>query len=333
MLKSMLTCCKLYISESRNAVALELIEQAVKAHPEAVIINKFKDEVYNRVGYTIVSQIIRNSLFDVTPLRNAVFDMVKAAFESIDLESHSGTHPRLGVVDHICFHPLAQASLDQTAVIAKSVATDIGQELQGACCFVQCRKFDLVVYSIDFIIYLVLQNVVPTYLYGAAHEGGRTLDSIRRELGYFKPNSSGNLWTGGLKTVMMDLKPDAGPLQPSPEKGVVVIGATRWVDNYNVPVWCTDIEAIRKIARKVSERGGGLNSVQAMALAHGDNCVEVACNLLDPSIIGAYQVQCEVQRLALKEGFQVGEGYFTDFSQEKIIKMYFKSLSSDPTGR
>lgn len=129
MLKAMLTCCKLYISESRNAAALELIEQAPKAHPKAVIINKFKDEVYNRVGYTIVSQL--SLLFDATPLRNAVFDMVKAAFESIDLELHSGSHPRLGVVDHICFHPLGQTSLDQAAVVAKSVAIDIGHKLQG----------------------------------------------------------------------------------------------------------------------------------------------------------------------------------------------------------
>ncbi|KAJ8483608.1 hypothetical protein OPV22_016093 [Ensete ventricosum] len=290
MFKSMLACCKLYISESRNPTSLALIEQAAKAYPEAVVINKFKDEIYNRVGYTLVSPLTTDPLSDVTPLRNAVFEMVKAALESIDLETHCGTHPRLGVVDHICFHPLAKGSLDRAAGIAKSVATDIGHKLQ-----------------------------VPTYLYGAAHEGGRTLDSIRREMGYFKPNSNGNQWTGGLR----GLKPDAGgPPQSSLAKGVVVIGATRWVDNYNVPVWSTNIEAVRKIARKVSERGGGLKSVQAMGLAHGANCTEVACNLLNPSVTGADQVQHQVQKLASEEGFKVGEGYFTDFSQEKIIEMY-----------
>ncbi|CAD5179089.1 unnamed protein product [Musa acuminata subsp. malaccensis] len=302
MFKSMLACCKLYISESRNPTSLALIEQAAKAYPEAVVINKFKDEIYNRVGYTLVSPLTMDSLSDVTPLSNAVFEMVKAAFESIDLETHSGTHPRLGVVDHICFHPMAKASLDQAAGIAKSVAADISHKLQ-----------------------------VPTYLYGAANEGGRTLDSIRRELGYFKPNSDGNQWTGGLRAEISGLKPDAGPLQSSLAKGVVVIGATRWVDNYNVPVWSTNIEAVRKIARKVSERGGGLESVQAMGLAHGAYCTEVACNLLNPSITGADQVQHQVQKLASEEGFKVGEGYFTDFSQEKIIEMYFESISCDST--
>lgn len=56
--------------------------------------------------------------------------MVKAALDAIDLELHSGTRPRLGVIDHVCFHPLAQASLDQVAGIAWFVAANIGNKLQ-----------------------------------------------------------------------------------------------------------------------------------------------------------------------------------------------------------
>lgn len=136
-MKSMLACCKLYISESRNVIALESIERAAKLHPEAKITNVFKDEVYNRVGYTIVSHFnpLSSSLNASSPLKKAVFSMVKAALEAIDLELHSGTHPRVGVVDHICFHPLAQASLAQAAGLAKSVAADIGHNLQGSILF------------------------------------------------------------------------------------------------------------------------------------------------------------------------------------------------------
>ncbi|KAK9285164.1 hypothetical protein L1049_024350 [Liquidambar formosana] len=219
--------------------------------------------------------------------------MVKAAFEAIDLELHCGSHPRLGVVDHICFHPLACTSLDQIAGIAKSLAADVGSSLQ-----------------------------VPTFLYGAAHEGGRTLDSIRRELGYFKPNSGGNQWVGGPKSESLQLMPDEGPTQAAQSKGVVVIGATRWVDNYNVPVFSPDITAVRRIAKRVSGRGGGIPSVQAMALAHGEGVTEVACNLLEPSGVGGDQVQLEVERLAGEEGLTVGKGYYTDFSQDKIIDSY-----------
>ncbi|EXB62289.1 hypothetical protein L484_022177 [Morus notabilis] len=300
MLKSMLGCCKVYISESRNRKALESIERAARLIPEAPIINKFEDDTYNRVGYTLVSKLSpepsSSSSSSSCPLRNAVFSMCRVFHvESIDLEMHSGSHPRLGVVDHVCFHPLLSASLDQASTIAKSLAADVSHALQ-----------------------------VPTFLYGAAHEEGRTLDAIRRELGYFKPNSSGNQWSGGLKSETLALKPDEGPAQVPPTKGVIVIGATQWVDNYNIPVFSTDISVVRRIAKRVSGRRGGLPSVQAMALKHGETVIEVACNLLEPNKVGGERVQLEVERLAKEEGVAVGKGYFTDLSQEKIIESYLK---------
>ena len=122
----------------------------------------------------------------------------------------------------------------------------------------------------------------------------------------------------------MSLKPDSGPAQVTPAKGVLVIGATNWVDNYNVPLVSSDISAVRRIAKRVSGRGGGLPSVQAMALAHGEGIIEVACNLLDPSKVDGERVQQEVECLAREEGISVGRGYFTDFSQEEIIQRYLK---------
>uniref|UniRef100_A0A0D3GC36 glutamate formimidoyltransferase n=1 Tax=Oryza barthii TaxID=65489 RepID=A0A0D3GC36_9ORYZ len=185
---TMLACCKLYISESRNAAALRAIEQAA-CGGGAVVVNRFTDDAYNRVGYTLVAPLTPSPA--PPPLRHAV-------------------------------------------------------------------------------------------------------------LGMRSPRS----------------------------KGVVVVGATGWVDNYNVPVRTGDVEAARRIARAVSERGGGLPSVQAMGLAHGGGVVEVACNLLDPARVGAEQVQGMVERLAAGEGLSVGKGYFTDYSQDKIVELYFKSAAN-----
>ena len=95
------------------------------------MVNKFTDEVYNRVGYTLVSHLDEESASVNNHLKRAVFDMVKEAFRTINLQVHSGTHPRLGVVDHVCFHPLSMASLDQVASVARSVAVDIGENLEG----------------------------------------------------------------------------------------------------------------------------------------------------------------------------------------------------------
>lgn len=127
-----------------------------------------------------------------------------------------------------------------------------------------------------------------------------------------------------MKSDSLPLNPDSGPSQVTPAKGVVVIGATNWVDNYNVPLLSSDISAVQRIAKRVSGRGGGLPSVQAMALAHGEGVIEVACNLLDPNKVGGERVQQEVENLAREEGISVERGYYTDFSQDQIISSYLE---------
>lgn len=131
--QSMLLCCKLFISESRNLTVLDAIERAARLDPESVIVNKFEDRAYNRVRYTIVSYVLHDSTGSAifSPLQQTVLAMAEAAFGAINLEEHSGAHPRLGVVDDIVFHPLARASLDEAAWLAKAVAVDIGNKFQG----------------------------------------------------------------------------------------------------------------------------------------------------------------------------------------------------------
>uniref|UniRef100_A0A0A9CMB5 glutamate formimidoyltransferase n=1 Tax=Arundo donax TaxID=35708 RepID=A0A0A9CMB5_ARUDO len=307
MLRPALACCKLYISEARNEPALRAIERAAAGlRPAAVLVNAFADDAYNRVGYTLVSSLAGGGGAGDSappPLHRAAFGVVAAALEAVDFGSHAGAHPRLGVVDHVAFHPLAGAKLDDVAALTRAVAADIGDKLQ-----------------------------VPTYLYGAADREGRTLASIRRQLGYFTPNSPGDQWRGAPEASSLPVAPDAGPSTPSRSKGVVVVGATAWVDNYNVPVHTSDVGAAKRIARAVSERGGGLRAVQAMGLAHDEGVTEVACNLLDPARVGAEQVQERVRQLAAEQGLAVGKGYFTDFSQEKIVELYLqKSAEAEAT--
>lgn len=133
MKQSMLLCCKLYISETRNRDALDSIELAAKHDPETVIVNKFEDRDYNRAGYTLVSYVAHDSIGCpiYTPLHQTVVAMARAAYEAINLESHCGAHPRLGVIDDIVCHPLARASLDEAAWLAKTIASDIGNRFQG----------------------------------------------------------------------------------------------------------------------------------------------------------------------------------------------------------
>ncbi|XP_062009598.1 uncharacterized protein LOC133726138 [Rosa rugosa] len=300
--QSMLLCCKLFISESRNLAALDAIERAARLDPESVIVNKFEDRAYNRVRYTIVSYVLHDSTGSAiySPLQQTVLAMAEAAFGAINLEQHSGAHPRLGVVDDIVFHPLARASLDEAAWLAKAVAVDIGNKFQ-----------------------------VPVYLYAAAHPTGKALDTIRRELGYYRPNFMGNQWAGWTMPGVLQEKPDEGPTTVSPTRGIAMIGARPWVALYNIPILSTDVAATRRIARMVSARGGGLPTVQTLGLVHGEDSTEIACMLLEPNQIGAERVQNRVEMLAAEEGLYVEKGYFTDHSPDMVIEKYMKLISAD----
>ncbi|XAR55464.1 5-formyltetrahydrofolate cyclo-ligase [Bertholletia excelsa] len=302
MKQSMLLCCKLYISESRNKEALDSIEQAAKLDSETVIVNKFEDRAYNRVRYTLVSYVAHDSTGCpiYSPLQQTILAMVEAAYAAINLELHLGAHPRLGVVDDIVFHPLARASLDEAAWLAKAVAADIGNRFQ-----------------------------VPVYLYAAAHPTAKALDSIRRELGYYRPNFMGCQWAGWALPEALPEKPDEGPLLVTRARGIVMIGARPWVVTYNVPILSTDVSAARRIAQMVSARGGGLPTVQTLGLVHGEDSTEIACMLLEPNQIGVDRVQNRVEMLAAQEGLEVDKGYYTDFSPEMITERYMKLISSD----
>lgn len=170
---------------------------------------------------------------------------------------------------------------------------------------------------------------MPVYLYEAAHPNGKALDTIRRELGYYRPNFMGNQWAGWALPDILPEKPDEGPCHVTRERGVVVIGASPWVEGYNVPILSTDVSAARRIARMVSARGGGLPTVQTLGLVHGEDTTEIACMLLEPKRVSADKVQNRVELLAAEEGLDVEKGYFTDFSQEMIGENYMKLVSAD----
>ncbi|KAK4255458.1 hypothetical protein QN277_008459 [Acacia crassicarpa] len=300
----MLICCKLFISEARNTATLDAIEQAASATPETVIITKCDDRAYNRTRYTLVSYVLHdctgNSIY--SPLQQTVVAMAEAAFNLINLESHDGAHPRLGVVDDILFHPLGRASLDEAAWLAKAVGADIGNQFN-----------------------------VPVYLYAAAHPTGKPLDIIRRELGYYRPNFMGSQWAGWTMPEVLPQNPEEGPVTVSKAKGISMIGARPWVALYNIPILSTDVSATRRIAKMVSARGGGLPTVQTLGLVHGEDSTEIACMLLEPNQIGADRVQNRVEMLAAEEGLDVERGYFTDFSPEMVIEKYTSLISSTRT--
>lgn len=185
--------------------------------------------------------------------------------------------------------------------------------------------FFLAVY-VNQLLWLI---AVPVFLYSAAHPTGKALDTIRRELGYYRPNFMGNQWAGWDQPETLAEKPNEGPTSVTRARGIAMIGARPWVATYNVPIMSTDVSATRRIAQMVSGRGGGLPTVQTLGLVHGEDSTEIACMLLEPNRVGADRVQNRVQMLAAQEGLDVENGYFTDFSPEMIVERYHKLISAE----
>nr|CAB3494086.1 unnamed protein product [Digitaria exilis] len=294
--------CKLYISESRDAMAVDAIERASKSDPQVLVVSQFGDCHYNRFRYTLVSYITDDDTAGeviYSPITKVLLAMIEAALSTINLESHSGAHPRIGVVDDLSFHPLGEATMEDAASLAKQVASDIGNGLQ-----------------------------VPVFLYAAAHSAGKSVGAIRRELGYYRPNYKDNQWSGSILPDVLQVKPDVGPSRVSHKRGATTVGVTPWIENYNVPILSKDVATVRRITRRVSGRGGGLPTVQALALFHGNDCTEIAC-LLDPDHVSTYQVQKVVEEIAREQGLEVEQGYPTDITKEAMLDKYLKIAFAD----
>lgn len=165
------------------------------------------------------------------------------------------------------------------------------------------------------------------FLYAAAHSTGKSVGAIRRELGYYRPNYMGNQWAGSVLPDVLPIRPNEGPTHVCAERGATTVGATPLLENYNVPVLSKDVPTVRRITRRVSGRGGGLPTVQALALFHGDDCTEIAC-LLDPDHVGADQVQTVVEQIAAEQGLEVEKGYFTDITKDMMLDKYLKIVSA-----
>lgn len=317
-----LLAANVYVSEGRDSALLESLSLAAEsALPHCSLCHVFQDEKYHRTGFTLAGT--------VPALTTALLALTARALEEIDLRKHvKVTHPRTGAVDHVVFHPLKGASdLDLAATIAVRLAERLGSECS-----------------------------VPVYLYGASHRDRRPLADLRRALGYFHGAKDG-VWSGALSPSVQVPKvsspqssssvhsfpqESASPPVPSPKlpacdygssirfdkSGVVCVGATHWVVNYNVPIVSDDMDNARWIARAVSERGGGLPRVQAMALPHSPGIIEIACNLLEPDLAPPAMVQACVQDKALQKGFRVKQGYSTGVDPESILARVKEQLSS-----
>ncbi len=204
----------------------------------------------------------------------AAYYLVKKAVELIDMQNHTGVHPRIGAVDVCPFVPLHGITMEDTIELARNFSKRVGKELN-----------------------------IPVYCYGNAafKEIHRNLENIRK--GEYE----------GLDEKLKDpkWKPDFGPVAFIPKTGAIIIGARKLLIAYNINLDTSNVKIARKIAAEIRESGSGgnpgkLKHVKAIGwFLKEHNITQVSTNLTEIDITPLYKVFEEVKKSAKKYNINV----------------------------
>ncbi len=220
-------------SEARRPEVIDQIVAAIQSVSEVKVLDRSSDLDHNRTVLTFAGSIVG--------VEEAAFRAIKTAAELIDLDEHTGAHPRIGATDVVPFVPLSGASMEECIVIAQRLGQRVGSELS-----------------------------IPVYLYEAAatRPERANLENIRK--GQYE----------GLKAEVEtnpDRKPDFGPAKLS-KAGATVIGARAPLIAFNVYLTTDDVDIAKKIAKAVRQSSGGLRYVKGLGLLV-DGRAQVSMNL------------------------------------------------------
>jgi glutamate formiminotransferase/formiminotetrahydrofolate cyclodeaminase len=225
--------CIANYSDGRRPEVIEAIAQAIVSVPGVAILDKHSDGDHNRSVITFVGS--------KSEIEEAAYRSIAKAAALINLDEHTGEHPRIGASDVVPFVPIAGVSMQDCITIANRLGERVGRELG-----------------------------IPVYLYeqAATRPERQNLENIRR--GQYE----------GLKTEIgsnPDRQPDYGPTRLG-SAGATVIGARHPLIAFNVYLTTDDLAIASRIARAVRHSSGGLRYVKALEM-FVDGRAQVSMNL------------------------------------------------------
>lgn len=275
-MKDALVECVPNFSEGRNVACIDAIESAISSVAGSFVLHRTSDPDHNRSVIT----------FAGTPesVVESAVRSARAAAERIDLNQHSGVHPRLGALDVLPFVPLEGSTVDQCVDLAHEAGQRIWRELQ-----------------------------IPVYFYeAAALLPGRTkLEDVRR--GEFEARKS-----GGHETT--DMQPDIGGPALHPTAGAVIVGARKFLIAFNVVLATSDLALAKSIARRIRASSGGFPAVKALGLRlESRDLVQVSMNLTDFAQTSLPVVFQAIQRLAAEVGVEIEESELIGLIPQKAL--------------
>lgn len=225
-------------SEGRRAEVIDQIVAAIKSVPGAVLLDYESDANHNRSVVTFVAP--------PEHVVDAAIAGAKKAAELIDLNNHTGEHPRMGSTDVIPFVPISGVTMDECVALARICGERMSSELG-----------------------------IPVYLYekAAARPERENLAAVRKgQFEGIRDEIAGN----------EARRPDFGEARVHPTAGITAVGARPPLIAYNVNLGTSDIDIANKIARALRHQSGGLRYVKALGFELKDRgIVQVSMNMVN----------------------------------------------------
>jgi glutamate formiminotransferase/formiminotetrahydrofolate cyclodeaminase len=225
--------CVPNFSDARRPDVIEAIQAAISAVEGVYVLDRHMDADHNRTVITFVGS--------PAGVEEAAFQAIAKAAELINLDEHTGEHPRIGATDVVPFIPISGVSMGDCVEIAKRLGQRVAAELD-----------------------------IPIYLYEEA-----AADATRRNLAAHRKGQYEIL----KEAIQTDptRAPDFGPKKLGPA-GATVIGAREFLIAYNVYLATNDVSVAKKIAKTIRHSSGGLRYVKALGLLV-DGQAQVSMNL------------------------------------------------------
>ena len=229
--------------------------------PKVQVLASEMDPDHNRSVITIIG--------DPEAVSDAMVDACELAISTIDMNVHSGVHPRIGAVDVIPLIPTSGMTVDESIIIAKRIGTRLGSELS-----------------------------LPVYLYAqaASNPNRENLADVRR------------LEYEGLGEMMSQKGwlPDFGPANPHPTAGAAAVGVRKPLIAFNINLNTKDVNVATRIAGEIRERDGGFRCLKALGLyLKNQEVSQVSMNFTDYEVTTIAEVFDYVNRRAREEGVEV----------------------------
>jgi glutamate formiminotransferase / formiminotetrahydrofolate cyclodeaminase len=297
--------CVPNFSEGRDPSKVDALIQTMSKVPGVWVLDHEMDADHNRCVITLAG--------DPDAVAEAALLGTGKAIELIDMNHHTGAHPRVGATDVVPFIPVEGVSLEDCVALARRVGNEIWKRYR-----------------------------IPVFFYEAAatRPDRVNLENIRR--GQFE----------GLRDEMKrnhDRQPDVGEPKLHPTAGVTVVGARKFLIAYNVNLNTPDVSIANKIAKAIRFSSGGLRYVKSMGVElKARNLAQVSINLTDyeqtpmhrvyeivkreAERYGAVPVGSEIVGLVPKKAIEMAADYFLQLENFSLAQVFENKLAAALTG-